>query len=162
MQLFILIQLTLVLIIFILTLVGLSSTVRYFIYKKKFNDWPAVSVEIIHSELLEKIEANIELDRAYIPDIKFKYKFRNKDYVSNEPVLSNHTLFQNHLEVEYLVEKYKKGDIVTAKVNPKVPEECFLEIGRFNIIEGIVRPIGIILFFIMVWLSLKYFFYYLY
>ncbi|WP_444888927.1 DUF3592 domain-containing protein [Microbulbifer sp. JMSA008] len=123
----------------LMILFGFFQTFIYLKLRKTFSNWPVVVGEITHSRLLNQLDLNGKNVTEAI--IAFNYKFKGKMYKSEMPVLRGYDLFPS-LEYEtYLTKKYRPGDVVEVRVNPKVNEFACLEVAPFSRLSAILVPL---------------------
>ncbi|MEX2964284.1 DUF3592 domain-containing protein [Microbulbifer sp. TYP-18] len=132
----------------LMILFGFFQTIVYLRLRKTFANWPIVAGEITHSRLLNQLDLNgREMIEAII---SFNYKFEGKEYKSETPALRGYDLFPSLAYEAYLTNKYRPGDVVNARVNPRVNEIAYLEIAPFSRLSAVLVPLmpilGITLF----------------
>ncbi|WP_444957517.1 DUF3592 domain-containing protein [Microbulbifer sp. ZKSA002] len=123
----------------VMILFGFFQTIVYLRMRKTFGNWPVVVGEITHSRLLNQLDSNGKKVTEAI--IAFNYKFRGREYKSEMPVLRGYDLFPSLEYESYLTKKYRPGDIVDARVNPKVSGLAYLEVAPFSRLSAILVPL---------------------
>ena len=96
----------------VLAFLGILQT---FIYKRLERDWEKlslVSATITESRLFDHTDSGGV--RSYEALIKFKYRFREKEYEADTPALRGVQLFPQYDFEHTLLDKYKEGEMYIA------------------------------------------------
>lgn len=107
-----------------LTLLGLLQVFIFWRFSRSFDSWPKARAEITHSRLLDQL---IEGKNVCEAVIAFKYQYDRIEYRSELPALRGYSLFKNRDFERMLVQKYRPGDIVFARIHPRAPNLAYLE-----------------------------------
>ena len=114
---------------FSLTLLGLLQAFIYWRFSRTFNDWPKVRAEITHSRLLDQlIDGKSECEAI----IAFRYRYDGTEYKCDTPALRGYSLIKHRDFEKSMVNKYRPGDIVLARVHPRAPSVAYLEKAPLN------------------------------
>lgn len=117
----------------------------YFRLKKNWRFFPVVAGTITESRLFDF--TSFDTQRTYEAQIKFKYRFREKDYESNTPALRSPQVFPLYEYEQTLLDKYKVGEIHNVRVHPNLPDMAFLEIAPLSKLSVFLLPIIIFGYF---------------
>ena len=126
----------------LVVLVVVARTLFYLRIRAHWQEWQPVSATILESH----INAYTDMDGEYVrsPTIRFSYEFQGKEYTSDEPVLRSFSLGPKFINLTEVIERYSKGDTVTARLHPRFPEFCYLEVERFDFKSLFLTVAGLI------------------
>ncbi|MAZ86051.1 MAG: hypothetical protein CL693_00185 [Cellvibrionaceae bacterium] len=133
-----------------LILVGMFQTLYYRKIKGVFSQLPTVAVEITESKLHDNPWSDSGR-REYEAIIYYKYSFRGKPYTGNTPALRGYNLWPDYEYEWVLLDKYKKGDIVNAKVLPANPNIAYLEVAPLHKKSAILMPFVSLAYLAFIW-----------
>ncbi|AMX03898.1 DUF3592 domain-containing protein [Microbulbifer thermotolerans] len=122
---------------------GFLQTFIYLKLKKTFNNWPNVTARITYSRFLNQLD--VDGRKMVEAIIAFEYTFRGKSYRSETPVLRGYDLFPDFDYEKNLTKKYQVGDLVNARVHPKVNSVAYLEVAPLSRLSTVLVPLMIFL-----------------
>lgn len=123
-----------------LVALGLFQTLYYRRLKSVFSELPVVAGEIIESKLHDDPWTNPG-KRVFEARIKYKYRFRGKEYIGDTPALRGYQLWPSYSYEYELLKRYKKGDIANIKVVPSNPRIAYLEVAPLDKKSAMLMPI---------------------
>ena len=125
-------------------LVVLAQSWFYLRIRSQFHAWQPVDATILESW----IRKYSEMDGEYVrePVVKFSYRYMGNEYVSDTPYLRSFTLGPKFIDLSEIASRFRKGDIVTARLHPAFPELCYIEVAKFDIKSILLLAGGIIAF----------------
>lgn len=104
---------------------------------------PLVPAEITYSRFLNQLAPEgPELVEAVI---RFTYTLDGNQFESDTPVLKGYEIFPNRSYERQLTKKYKKGDVVNARVIATSNPIAYLEIAPLSWFSTITAPVFILL-----------------
>ncbi|KUJ83136.1 DUF3592 domain-containing protein [Microbulbifer flavimaris] len=132
------------LVFLLITTLGLAQTLIYWRFGRNFARWPRVPAEITHSRLLNQLIDGRSVVEAIVT---FKYEVDGREYSSKTPALRSYNLFPSVKYESGLVEKYRPGDVVTARFHPLQPSIAYLERAPISWSSTLLLPAWIALGF---------------
>ncbi len=121
---------------------ALTNTLQFIMYRSVKRNWEhyvPVRAKITRSRLIDQL--NVEGERDYRADLKFKYLWDGQEYESKTAILRGPQLFPIWNYESSLLQKYKEGEYAEARVHPTNPNIAFLELAPLSKKSAILLPV---------------------
>ena len=126
-------------------LLVVAQSWAYLWIRSRFQSWQPVNATILES----RVRSYNDEDGNYVrePFVRFAYSYQGQEYESDRPFMRSFTLGPKYVDLSHLAAKYGKGEVVQARLNPDVPESCFLEVSKFDyrsvfMMAGLILAVG--------------------
>jgi len=112
--------------------------------RSQFHAWQPVKATILES----RIRSYTDMDGEYVrePVVKFSYTYEGQEYVSDTPYLCSYSIGPKFIDLSDVANRFKKGETVTARLHPKFPEVCYIDIAKFDWKSILLLAGGILIF----------------
>lgn len=125
-------------------LIVLAQSWYYHRVRSRFHSWQPVEATVLESW----VRSYTDMDGEYVrePVVKFSYSYEGQEYVSDTPYLRSYFLGSKFVDVSDIANQFSKGDVLTARLHPQVPEVCYIGIARFDWKSILLLAGGIVVF----------------
>lgn len=108
----------------------IAAAARRYYLGRSSESWPVVVGTVVSSDC--ELFVNPSAGDGYIPSVAYTYVVNGKEYRSDRINFSLNQGAGNRANAEFYTKRYRKGNNVEVRYNPRRPEQAVLEPGMNN------------------------------